>query len=101
MERPTRRLGAVSFSNPAEVDALVTCPICLRSLVWKNIYKGGGHPGEYAQVQVGSEERAGAAGGSSPTGVINDRYVNKTVSRVNLVRLRCPLGMALSSLVHR
>ena len=42
------------------------------ALVWKNIYKGGGHPGDYAQV--GSEERAGAAGSSSSTPtVIKDR----------------------------
>ena len=73
-----RRLGAVfqtakSPRFPFLLYVLWSPTQTACALVWKNIYKGGGHPGDYAQV--GSEERAGAAAGGSssiPT-VINDR----------------------------
>ena len=48
------------FSNRQERRLFALCVGHLPNacaLVWKNIYKGGGHPGDY--TQVGSEEGRG------------------------------------------
>lgn len=74
MER--RRLGAVFQTANVALCVGHLPDVLVLSLVWKNIYKGvRASRGDYAQV--GSEERAGAAGGdgsssSTPTVIKTD-----------------------------